>query len=74
VSRLTERYCLWTLDEHGDQLRADIHHPPWPLRTAEASFDLNTMAGAYGLRLKEPPALLHFARRQDVLIWPLGRA
>ena len=56
MSRLTERYCLWTLDEHGDQLRADIHHPPRPLRTAEASFDLNTMAEAYGLRLKEPPA------------------
>jgi uncharacterized protein len=70
---LTERYCLYTLDQHGDVLRADIHHPPWPLRTAEATFELNTMAEPYGLELDEPPALLHFARRQDVLIWPLRR-
>jgi uncharacterized protein YqjF (DUF2071 family) len=71
---LTERYCLYTLDERADVLRADIHHPPWPLRTAEATFELNTMAEPYGLELDEPPALLHLARRQDVLIWPLGRA
>jgi uncharacterized protein len=69
---LTERYCLYTLDEHGDVLRADIHHPPWRLCTAEASFELNTMAEPYGLDLNRPPALLHFARRQDVLVWPLG--
>ena len=69
---LTERYRLYTLDEHGDVLRADIHHPPWALRTAEASFEINTMAEPYGLELDEPPALVHFARRQDVLIWPLG--
>jgi len=68
---LTERYCLYTRDEHGDVLRADIHHPPWLLRRAEASFELNTMAGPYGLELDAPPALLHFARRQDVVIWPL---
>jgi uncharacterized protein len=71
---LTERYCLYTLDEHGEVLRADIHHPPWPLRTAQAAFERNTMAEPYGLELDESPALLHFARRQDVLIWPLGRA
>jgi uncharacterized protein len=71
---LAERYCLYTLNEHGDVLRADIHHPPWLLRVAEAAFELNTMAGPYGFELVAPPALLHFARRQDVLIWPLRRA
>jgi uncharacterized protein len=70
---LTERYCLYTLDGHGQVLRADIHHPPWPLRAAEAEFELNTMAQPYGFGLNAPPALLHFARRQDVLIWPLAR-
>jgi hypothetical protein len=64
----------YTLDQHGEVLRADIHHLPWPLRTAEAAFGLNTMAEPYGLELDEPPALLHFARRQNVLIWPLGGA
>jgi uncharacterized protein YqjF (DUF2071 family) len=68
---LTERYCLYALDERGEVLRADIHHPPWPLRAAEADFELNTMAEPYGLELDSPPALLHFARRQDVLIWGL---
>jgi uncharacterized protein YqjF (DUF2071 family) len=70
---LTERYCLYALDEHGSVLRADIHHPPWPLQTAEAHFERNTMAQPYGLELGDPPALLHLARRQDVLIWPLDR-
>jgi uncharacterized protein YqjF (DUF2071 family) len=68
---LTERYCLYTLDDHGAVLRADIHHPPWPLMLAEAGFELNTMAEPYGLKLDSPPPLLHFATRQDVLIWPL---
>jgi len=70
---LTERYCLYTLDERGAVLRADIHHPPWPLSAAEAEFDLNTMAEPYGLELDPPAPLLHFARRQDVLIWPLEK-
>ncbi len=71
---LTERYCLFTLDARGDVLRADIHHPPWSLRAAEAAFELNTMAESYGIDLNAPPALTHFASRQDVLIWPLAAA
>jgi uncharacterized protein len=55
-------------------LRADIHHPPWPLSPAEADFEVNTMAEPYGLELGSPAPLLHFASRQDVLIWPLGPA
>jgi uncharacterized protein YqjF (DUF2071 family) len=68
---LTERYCLYALDERGSVLRADIHHPPWPLQPAEAEFELNTMAQPYGLSLEASAPLLHFARRQDVVIWPL---
>lgn len=71
---LTERYCLYTLNESREVLRADIHHPPWPLQPAEAEFALNTMAEPYGIELDARPALLHFARRQDVLIWGLGGA
>jgi uncharacterized protein YqjF (DUF2071 family) len=68
---LTERYCLYTLDEHGAVLRGEIHHPPWTIRAADADFEVNTMAEPYGLDLHSPAPLLHFARRQDVLIWPL---
>jgi uncharacterized protein len=70
---LTERYCLYVIDERGALLRADIHHPPWPLQPAEAHFDLNTMAEPYGIARRANPSMVQFARRQDVVIWPLRR-
>ena len=67
---LTERYCLYTLDERQDVQRADIHHPPWPLRPAEAEVRKNTMPPP-GIELPDDEPLLHYAERQDVVIWPL---
>jgi hypothetical protein len=49
--------------------RLAIHHPPWELQTAEASFRCNTMAEAAGLSLPSAAPLLHFARRQDMVAW-----
>jgi uncharacterized protein len=67
---LTERYCLYSAD--GSRLhRAEIHHPPWSIRPAGASIELNTMPPD-GLELEGEP-LLHLAERQDVVIWPLER-
>jgi uncharacterized protein len=66
---LTERYCLYTVDG-GRVLRADIHHPPWPLQAADADIVRNTMTAPRGIHLPPEPPLLHFAARQDVLIWP----
>jgi uncharacterized protein YqjF (DUF2071 family) len=66
---LTERYCLYTV-EGGRVFRGEIHHPPWPLRPAEAEIELNTMPPP-ALRLPPGPPLLHFADRQDVVIWSL---
>jgi uncharacterized protein YqjF (DUF2071 family) len=68
---LTERYCLYTLDARRRLTRAQIHHPPWPLQPATATTHHNTMAEPYGIALAGEPPLLHFARRQDVVIWPL---
>jgi uncharacterized protein YqjF (DUF2071 family) len=65
---LTERYCLYAVDQ-GRLHRADIQHPPWPLREAEAELETNTMPPRE-LTLQGSP-LWHFSRRQDVLIWPL---
>jgi uncharacterized protein len=65
---LVERYCLYTVAD-GGIWRAEIHHPPWRLRPAEAEFHVNAIA-PQGLALSGEP-LLHFAERQDVLIWPL---
>jgi uncharacterized protein YqjF (DUF2071 family) len=70
---LTERYCLYTT--HKNQVfRAEIHHLPWPLQDAEAEFETNTVAAAAGIMLPQVAPLLSFARRLEVLIWPLQRA
>ncbi len=66
---LTERYCLYTVNRRGAVLRAEIHHPPWPLQPATAAFAENTMPPT-GVELPAQDPLLHFARRQDVVIWP----
>jgi uncharacterized protein YqjF (DUF2071 family) len=70
---LSERYCLYVVDEHERALRAEIHHAPWPLQPAEATFELNSMAAPLGIAL-DPEPLLHYSARQDVLIWPLEPA
>ena len=67
---LTERYCLYTVNA-GRIHRAEIHHAPWPLQDAEAQIELNTMATATGISLPSSSPLLHFAKRLDVIIWPL---
>jgi uncharacterized protein YqjF (DUF2071 family) len=66
---LTERYCLYTLDDEQRVLRGDIHHPPWPLQPARADITKNTMATPYGIELEGDP-IVHFSRRQDVVFWP----
>ena len=66
---LTERYCLYVLED-GRLARADIHHSPWPLRPAQAEVFRNTMPPD-GIDLPDEPPLVHYAERQDVVIWPL---
>jgi len=70
---LTERYCLYTVRQRA-VYRCDIHHLPWPLQDAQATIDVNTMAAAAGIHPPATTPLLHFARRLEVLIWPLRRA
>jgi hypothetical protein len=67
---LTERYCLYTV--HNDRAyRCEIHHLPWPLQDASGEIRRNTMASAAGVTLSATQPLLHFSKRQDVLVWPL---
>ena len=70
---LTERYCLYTADARGRLIRGEIHHPPWQLQVAEAEFTRNTMAEAARVTLPTRNPLLHFAKRQDVVVWPPKR-
>jgi hypothetical protein len=70
---LTERYGLYKVDRSFHPQRLEIHHPPWPLQRAEAEIKINTMAAAAGIRLPSVPPLLHFAKRQDMIAWPMRR-
>jgi uncharacterized protein YqjF (DUF2071 family) len=71
---LVERYCLYALDDAQRLHRADIHHPPWQLQPAAATIHENTMTAPFGIELPAAPPLLHYAQRQDVVIWPLEPA
>ena len=70
---LTERYCLYTTIRNSIY-RAEIHHEPWPLQDAECEFSINSMAASAGIQLPGIQPLLHFAKRLEVLIWPLKKA
>ncbi len=69
---LTERYCFLTVHE-GAVYRCRIHHPPWPLSTAEVSAYHSTMIESHGLPTPAGPPLLHYAEEITVDIWPLER-
>jgi uncharacterized protein YqjF (DUF2071 family) len=70
---LTERYCLYTLDDEQRVLRGNIHHPPWPLQHARADIEVNSMTTEIAIDPGGAP-LLHYARRQDVVFWSLQPA
>jgi len=71
---LTERYCLYAAAPDGTLLRNEVHHHPWPLQAAKATFHHNSILAFHGLDIREPPPLLHFSRRLDVVIWNAERA
>jgi uncharacterized protein YqjF (DUF2071 family) len=66
---LTERYCLYAQAPDGSILRNDVHHAPWPLQKGQAEIVANSYFEPHGLSVTGPPALLHFARRVDVIVW-----
>jgi uncharacterized protein YqjF (DUF2071 family) len=71
---LTERYCLYSIDDKQNVWRGEIHHLPWTLHSAEADISINTMASGQGIELLDAKPLLHFSKRLDVLIWPIYKA
>ncbi len=66
---LTERYALYTVLRNGHVLRGDIHHEVWPLQPAEATISRNTLPATFGFAIDGEAPLLHYADRQDSLIW-----
>ncbi len=69
---LTERYSLYTTF-HDHLYHGEIHHPQWPLQSAELETVRDTMALSHGIPLPNTAPLLHYSQRQEVLIWPLHR-
>jgi uncharacterized protein YqjF (DUF2071 family) len=67
---LAERYCLYAVGPRGHVYRGEIQHGPWPLQVAEAAIAVNTLADSHGITLPGTPPLLHYAARQEVLVWP----
>ncbi|MEX2347267.1 MAG: DUF2071 domain-containing protein [Balneolaceae bacterium] len=65
---LTERYCLYSQSPDGDIYRVEIHHKPWTLQKAEASFSTN-LTEPFGFQLPETQPLLHFSPIQKVINW-----
>lgn len=70
---LTERYCLYARSPDGHLWRNEVQHVPWPLQAAEADFAANTYLASHRLAITGAPALLHFARRIDVVVWGAER-
>jgi uncharacterized protein YqjF (DUF2071 family) len=70
---LTERYYLYTVVGRDRVYSGDIHHRQWPLQIAELETVKDTMASSHGIQLADTKPLLHYADRQEVLIWPLRR-
>lgn len=66
---LTRRMCLFASDRRGRIVRTDIAHADWPLRSAEAEIEENTMAAAHGLHLPDRAPLLMAVDRIDVRGW-----
>jgi hypothetical protein len=66
---LVERYCLYTVNRRAQPIIVEIHHPPWPLQSAEAEIRSNGMVDAAGIRLPPLAPLLHYVKRQDVVTW-----
>ncbi len=66
---LTERYCLYAQAPDGRLFRTEVHHRPWQLQRADAEIKKNDLLIPHGLEVEGPPALLHFSKRLDVVIW-----
>jgi len=65
---LAERYCLYAVTKLH-VYRTVVHHLPWPLQTARAVIEQNSMADPVGIPLPGEPPLLHFSKFMDVLTW-----
>ena len=70
---LTERYCLYSQSPNGTLYCGEIDHVPWPLQTASANIQQNTMTKDLNIDLKGDPISLLWASRLEVKSWWLEK-
>lgn len=69
-SFLMERHCMFTHNQSGEPIRANIHTAAWPLEEAEAQIERNDLASSLGIKLPDHEPVLHYARRMAIYVWP----
>jgi uncharacterized protein YqjF (DUF2071 family) len=67
---MTERNCLFSMDQHGHATRANLHSISWPLEEAEAEIERNDLAETIGIKLPDCRPILHYSRRLALYVWP----
>jgi uncharacterized protein YqjF (DUF2071 family) len=65
---VSERYCLYAVSKRH-VYRTNIHHLAWPLQSARAEIETNSITEPIGIPLTGQPPLLHFSKFMDVLTW-----
>jgi uncharacterized protein YqjF (DUF2071 family) len=69
-SFMMERSCLFSVNNAGQAIRANLHSVPWPLEDARAEIERNDLASAIGIELPNQEPVLHYSRRLAIYIWP----
>ncbi|HYX32545.1 MAG TPA: DUF2071 domain-containing protein [Oligoflexus sp.] len=65
---LTERYCLY-VDRREQQLRAEVHHEPWPLQTMELLSFQCRYRFSESVYFHAGPDLVHYSAGVPILAW-----
>jgi uncharacterized protein YqjF (DUF2071 family) len=68
---LVERYLLFTELSPGIIARGQVHHRPYPLKTAKLLHCEQSLTNAAGLNMTTPPAHVLFSPGVEVEIFPL---
>jgi hypothetical protein len=71
---LAERYCFFTVDNHGRTLRGDVEHEPWPLHDATPTIASNTLLTAANIVPSDDTPLAHASPGVATHAWPLRPA
>ncbi|MBI5761050.1 MAG: DUF2071 domain-containing protein [Planctomycetales bacterium] len=70
---LVERYILFAADQHGNLMRGQVHHIPYPVRTAKVVSLTETLLPALGITPDSDPCHVAFSDGVRVEVFPLRR-